>query len=236
MMENSNNTYIGYYRLSSKHALKENNTSLGIEAQKTAVRNFVKQSSGILIEEYTEIESGKNNERQILSKCINDAERLGATLVISKLDRLSREVSFLFQLKSRIERTGVKIKCLDTPLDTLSLGIFATIAQHEREMISRRTRLALQELSKTRKLGNNGAFLTDEGRKRGHDTMRDKARTNDRNRQATAMIVVLRNSGLTFQKIADKLNELNFRTRNDKQFTSTAVKILLDRYNNEISV
>lgn len=235
-MENSNKKYIGYYRLSCKHALKGENTSLGIEAQKTAVRNFVAQHGGELISEHVEIESGKNNDRKILSQCINEAEKLGATLILSKLDRLSREVSFLFQLKSRIDRTGIKIKCLDMPnLDTLTLGIFATIAQNERETISKRTKVALQELAKTRKLGNGGCYLTNDDRIKGHDTIKANARNNDRNRQASAMIVSLRNSGLAFQKIADKLNELNFRTRNDRNFTSTAVKILSDRYFSEIA-
>jgi len=229
-MENSDKKYIGYYRLSCKHALKGENTSLGIEAQKSAVRNFVTQHGGELISEHVEIESGKNNERKILSDCINVAEKMGATLVISKLDRLSREVSFLFQLKSRIDKTGVRIKCLDMPnLDTITLGIYATIAQNERETISKRTKLALAELSKTRKLGNGTCYITNEARVRGHETIKANAKNNDRNRQASAIIISLRKNGLSFQKIADKLNELNFKTRNNKDFTSMGVKILWDR-------
>ena len=78
-------------------------------------------------------------------------------------------------------------------------------------------------------------YLTNDDRIRGHEAIKANARNNDRYRQASAMIVSLRNTGLSFQKIADKLNELNFRTRNDWNFTSTAVKILSDHYFSEIS-
>lgn len=140
--------YIGYFRISTQHQVRTDNTSLGIESQKTAVKNFI-GNNGELIQEHTEIESGKNNNRPILEKAIREAERTGATLIIAKLDRLSREVGFLFQLRDRIQNSGVKIKSLDIPnMDTLNLGIYGTIAQHERETISTRTKNALAELKK----------------------------------------------------------------------------------------
>lgn len=66
--------YIGYFRVSSKMQVREDQTSLGIESQKTAVRNYI-GINGVLIKEYVEIESGKNNNRPILEKAIQDAEK-----------------------------------------------------------------------------------------------------------------------------------------------------------------
>lgn len=226
--------FIGYYRLSCKHAIKENNTSLGIEAQKAAVRGYVSSLNGELINEVVEIESGKNNDRPLLLSAIELAEKTGSILVISRLDRLSREVSFLFSLKNRIERTGIKIKCLDMPnLDTITLGIYASIAQHERETISKRTILALNELKKQGVKLGKPENLTSEARTKGVETIKMNALNNNNNRQATAIILSKRNEGYSFQKTADFLNSLNFRTRNNKLFTSTTVKILFDRATKE---
>jgi DNA invertase Pin-like site-specific DNA recombinase len=221
--------YIGYFRISTKYQLREDQSSLGIESQKTAVKNYI-GSSGTLIREYVEVESGKNNNRPILEKAILDAEKTGATLIIAKIDRLSREVSFLFQLKDRIQNSGVKIKSLDIPnMDTLNLGIYGTIAQHERETISLRTKNALAELKKKGiKLGSP-QNLTDSARKQGWATNKWNAMNNERNRQAQAVIKGCVEREMNLQQIADYLNNLNFRTRNNKTFFATTVKRLADR-------
>ena len=220
--------YIGYFRISTKHQLRDNDISLGIEAQKTSVRNYI-GNGGLLIKEYIEVESGKNNNRPILEKAISDAEKTGSTLIIAKLDRLSREVGFLFQLKERIQNSGVKIKSLDIPnMDTLNLGIYGTIAQHERETISTRTKNALAELKKTRTLGTP-ANLTNSARLKGQTTIKRNAIENDRNRQAQALIKGCMEKEMSYREIADYLNSLNFRTRNNKSFYATSVMRLYKR-------
>lgn len=223
--------YIGYFRISTQHQVRTDNTSLGIESQKTAVRNFI-GSNGTLIQEHVEIESGKNNNRPILERAIQEAEKTGATLIIAKLDRLSREVGFLFQLKSRIQNSGVKIKSLDIPnMDTLNLGIYGTIAQHERETISNRTKNALAELKrKGVKLGKP-ENLTAKARQKGQSVIKRNALENDRNRQAQAIILACKEKAMTYRQTADYLNQLNFRTRYDKTFQSTTVHRLFNRLN-----
>lgn len=231
VMKTTDKKYIAYYRLSSKNALRGNDTSLGIESQKSQVRNYVKNSNGNLVNEFVEIESGKNNERPILAKAISDAEKENAILVIAKLDRLSRSVEFLFYLKSKIEKSKIEIKALDMPnFDTLTLAIYAGMAQKERESISTRVKLALSELKKEGVVLGKPENLTESAKLKGVEKIKANALNNDRNRQATALITSLRTQNLSFQKIADQLNSLNFRTRNDKNFTSTSVKILWDRY------
>ena len=127
--------YVAYYRVSTRG---QGESGLGLEAQKAAVAGFVK---GVIVAEYTEIESGKNNQRVELGAAIERAKQEKAVLVIAKLDRLSRNASFIFTLRD----SGVNFQCVDMPdANTLTIGIFATLAQHERELISSRTKAALQ--------------------------------------------------------------------------------------------
>ena len=113
-------------------------SGLGLEAQKAAVAGFVK---GMIVAEFTEIEPGKNNHRVELATAIDRAKQEKAVLVIAKLDRLSRNASFIFTLRD----SGVNFQCVDMPdANTLTIGICATLAQREWELISSRTKAALQ--------------------------------------------------------------------------------------------
>ena len=117
--------YISYLRVSSA---KQGATGLGIEAQRTAVKNLA--SNGELITEYVEVESGKNDLRPKLAQALAECRKTGATLLIAKLDRLSRSVKFLFELRD----SGVNLRAADVPeFNTMTLGILAVMAQYERE-------------------------------------------------------------------------------------------------------
>ena len=215
--------YIAYYRVSTK---QQGESGLGLEAQKTMVKNFLKNDD-VLICEYEEVESGKNNNRPQLLKAIEKSKSEGATLLIAKLDRLSRSASFILLLKD----SNVDFKCCDMPeANSLTIGIMAVLAQEERELISKRTISALQELkSKGIKLGNP-KNLTPEAQKMGSEAMRLKALSNENNRKATALIVSLRNAGKTYGKIADDLNTNGFKTSRGYEFTSSQVLVLYDRF------
>ena len=226
--------YIAYYRVSTKNQVGANNISLGIEAQKTAVRNFVGNCE-LILNEFVEVESGKNNNRPVLEKAIQEAERIGATLVIAKLDRLSREISFLFQLRDRVQRSGITIRSLDIPdLNTLNLGIYSTICQHERETTANRTRLALAELKKQGKKLGSPKNLTLEAIYKGISTVKENARNNDNNRQAQAIIKNCVAQGMSYNKIATYLNELNFKTRYGHSFQATTVMRLYERLKTDL--
>lgn len=221
--------YIAYYRVSTKTQVGTNNISLGIEAQKTSVRNFV-GTTGNIINEYIEVESGKNNNRPILEQAIQQAHKTGSTLIIAKLDRLSREVSFLFQLRDRVQKSGVTIKSLDMPdMNTLNLGLYSTISQHERETISNRTRFALAELKKQGKVLGSPQNLTADAIQKGISAVKENARSNDNNRQAQAVIKNCIAQGMSYNKTAEYLNELNFKTRYGNLFQATSVMRLYER-------
>lgn len=126
--------YVAYYRVSTA---KQGRSGLGLDAQRDAVRSFVGCTPD---HEFTEVESGKRSDRPELLKALDLAELTGATLVVAKLDRLSRDAAFLLTL----QKSGAKILFADMPqADKLVIGIMAMLAQWEREQISKRTKAAL---------------------------------------------------------------------------------------------
>lgn len=221
--------YIAYYRVSTK---QQGQSGLGIEAQKTAVANFIKSRGGSEIPPpFTEIESGKNNNRPELRKAINRCKQTGATLLIAKLDRLSRNASFIFQLKDELQKAGVEFIACDMPeANTLTIGIMATIAQHERETISQRTKDGIKE-SEVYKKGNwgNPENLTEQARSKAHKTISEKARTDKAVRHAFHFIKPLREQGVSYNKIADRLNAEGYRTRSGGEFHASQVSRIWKR-------
>jgi DNA invertase Pin-like site-specific DNA recombinase len=149
--------FVSYLRVSTQ---RQGRSGLGLEAQRDAVASLISQSGGRLLEEIVEVESGKRSDRPELRRAIRRAKVSGARLVIAKLDRLSRNASFLLHLRD----SGVRFVAADLPTaDETVVGIMAVIAQRERELIAQRTKDALavarRRLAKEgRSLGNpNGA-------------------------------------------------------------------------------
>ena len=132
-------SYVAYYRVSTD---KQGQSGLGLEAQQNAVDMFIKSKGedARLLASFIEVESGKRDNRLELAKALELAKSRKATLIIAKLDRLSRKAAFLLNLKD----AGVDFHALDCPeMNTLTLCVMAGFAQHEREVISARTKSAL---------------------------------------------------------------------------------------------
>jgi DNA invertase Pin-like site-specific DNA recombinase len=202
---------IAYYRVSTAGQGK---SGLGLEAQRTAVNHFIKQEQTI-IKEFVEIETGKKNNRQILQEALAYTKKQQGILVIAKLDRLARNAAFIFTLRD----SGVNFVCVDMPdANTLTISIFATLAQYERELISERTKKALAEKKiQGFKLGSP-TNLTLAAGLRGAEKMKEKARLNENNRRANAMIISLREAGYSWKKIVNQLNTTGFTTSTGKTF------------------
>jgi DNA invertase Pin-like site-specific DNA recombinase len=217
--------FVAYYRTSKQKQI------LGISAQRTLVENYLKSVGGILIGETEEHESGKNDERKGLEEAIEMCEKNDCTLIIAKLDRLSRSISFLFQLRDRVAKNSIEIKALDIPsFNTMSLGIYATMAQAERENIASRTRNSLAELKKRGVVLGKPENFTHEHRLRGAQAVRVKALNNKNNQHSTALIIEYREKKLSYDLIAIKLNKLNFGTSQGKLHNSMSVYRLYKRY------
>ena len=141
--------YVAYYRVST---LKQGQSGLGLEAQEKAVQEFLSHYGGEVIAEFKEVESGKNDNRPELTRAADYCELSTATLLVAKLDRLSRDLHFITSLQKR----GIQFKLADMPeIDNLTIHILAAMAEHEAKMISARTKAALSVAkSKGTVLGN----------------------------------------------------------------------------------
>lgn len=130
--------HVAYYRVSTG---KQGRSGLGLDAQRSAVRTFLNGGSWELIAEFTEVESGKRHEnRPQLQEALRLCQLTGATLIVAKLDRLSRDAAFLLTLQN----AGARFVCADMPdANSLTVRIMALVAQQEREAISTRTKAAL---------------------------------------------------------------------------------------------
>src|SRR5690606_17923709 len=118
---------VSYLRVSTA---KQGRSGLGLEAQREAIEAYARHRGASVLQTFTEIESGKINARPELDKAIHLAKVTGATLVIAKLDRLSRNAAFLLALRD----SGVRFVAADMPdANELTVGIMALVAQQERE-------------------------------------------------------------------------------------------------------
>jgi DNA invertase Pin-like site-specific DNA recombinase len=214
--------YIAYYRVSTQ---KQGQSGLGLHAQKSAVQFFVSDEHDCIISEYTDVESGKCNDRPNLLKAIDEAKKNSATLLIAKLDRLSRNAAFIFTLRD----SKIDFVCCDMPsANSVTIGIMAVLAQDERERISQRTKAALQEAKKRgKKLGNPQNLNSDAVRK-GQAVRKANALNNEHNRRAAALVVSMYDAGSTFSEIARKLNAGSFKTRKGGDFRPIQAQRLYD--------
>lgn len=134
-------TYIGYARVSTA---KQGRSGLGLEAQEAAIAAFLKPGDSLLAPLYVEVESGKRSDRPELAKALAHAKLTGATLLVAKLDRLARNVSFLLSILG----SGVDVAFCDLPHVSGAVGRFmvqqmASVAELEAGLISERTKAAL---------------------------------------------------------------------------------------------
>ena len=149
-----NRTAIAYYRVSTK---RQGRSGLGLEAQREAVARFAAQEGLEVVAEYTEVETGKGSDaleqRPQLAAAIEKAKRLGAVVMVAKLDRLSRDVHFISGLmRSRVRFVVTE---LGADADPFMLHVYAALAEKERTLIAQRTRDALAAATaRGVKLGN----------------------------------------------------------------------------------
>ncbi len=165
--------YVGYYRVSTE---KQGKSGLGLEAQQTAVEAFIagRGADTKLLTSFVEVESGKrSSNRPELMRAMEHARLTAATLLIAKLDRLSRDAHFLLGL----QKAGVRFVAADMPeANELVVGIMAVIAQAERKMISARTKAALSEARK--KVAVTARRLSASAVRPAQRIYRDRASTN----------------------------------------------------------
>ncbi len=207
--------FVAYYRVSTE---QQGRSGLGLEAQKKAVLDFLNGGQWELVAEFTEIESGKKADRPELEAALKLCKRVKATLVIAKLDRLARNVHFISGLMER----GVKFCAVEFPnADPFMLHVHAAMSEHERRLISARTKAGL-ERAKARgvKLGKHGAVLARE----------NAAKAKAQARELKPVIAQLRKAGkVTVRAIMEELNGRGIKTTHGGTWHPQTVNVLLHR-------
>jgi len=238
--------FVVYYRLS---LMKDGSTGLGLDAQRAMFAAFLLSRPGEVVGEYTEVETGKTLRKSLkrpeLTKAIDHARAAGATLVIARLCRLARNVAFI----SALMESTLPIACCDIPqADKFTMHILAAVAQREGEMISERTKAALEALkAKGVPLGSSrpghwdgmtkdGTATRAErrtyGLKKAHESSKTtiQAEMSQRYEPIVPWIRDMREAGQTLQEIVDNLNAKGCRTRYEKPWNVPTLRRVILKY------
>lgn len=203
---------VAYYRVSTE---RQGKSGLGLAAQQRKVSEYL-SSTGILVAEFCDIQSGRDDNRTELIKALALAKRENAKLVIARLDRFSRRVSFIAQIMEQ----GIGLVCAEMPhASDFQLHIFAALAQEERRLISERTKAALAEAKRRGViLGSNGKNLAAKNR-----------------RAADEFAALLKSKlnahlmGQSYSAIARHLNDTGITTTTGKRFYPQTIKNYVGR-------
>jgi DNA invertase Pin-like site-specific DNA recombinase len=205
--------FVAYYRVSTD---RQGRSGLGLEAQQAAVRGYLGTVAPIA--EFTEIETGRRNDRPQLKEALALCRKRKARLVIAKLDRLSRNLAFIATLMD----SGVEFLAVDNPhANRLTLHILAAVAEHERHMIADRTKAALLA-AKARgiRLGRNAV-----------DRLAPayRAEATERARKLAPLLAELKSAGLSVRQMAAELTARGILTPTGAQWHGQTVSRMLNR-------
>ena len=219
-----NRKIVAYYRVSTT---RQEASGLGLEAQRHAVSQYARSTGSMIVCQFTEVESGRINDRPKLLEAIEHCELTGARLVIAKLDRLSRNLAFI----ACMQESGIPFTCCDMPDANETLVSFmAVMAQAERKAISERTRQALQaaKAKGVRLGGPNLAKAREVARRNGADIKARAAQSAAAKVWNSKIQKVLASAfpsgGVPFRAYAEYLNEMGISTRRGNKWTPSGVR------------
>lgn len=224
---------VAYYRVSTK---RQEESGLGLEGQRAAVEAFAQANRANIVTSYTETESGRKADRPKLALALAHAKRSKATLVVAKLDRLSRNVAFL----SAVMDSGVDFLACDNPhANRLTIQILSVMAEDEARRISERTKAALAAAKARGQLLGSARPDHWEGRedRRLAGSVAGAKAAGEAHRKAAQeaytdlvpIVSELRGKGYSQQAIADELNKLGHTTRRGKPWNQAQVHHVLKR-------
>lgn len=211
--------FVAYFRVSTT---KQGESGLGLESQRGAVTEYIARRGGELLAAFTDIESGAKDDRPELLKALRKCRLTGATLLIAKLDRLSRNRRFLLELAdSKLDFVAV-----DMPeANSLTVGILACMADYERQLISERTKAALSAArARGVALGNPALSVvrnTDTSAAKAAWSAKTKARQDEV--REVCMELIAEHGDLSTRRLADHLNLAGYRTVTGKDWSAAQV-------------
>lgn len=218
--------FVAYYRVSTE---EQGESGLGLEAQRKAVEDYLNGNGWELVAEYVEIASGTDRERPKLQDAVRTARAYGATLIVSKLDRLARDTAFLLNLQD----AGVAIEFANAPgLSRFPVTMLAAAAEFEARMISERTREALERVKARGVELGNPENLTDEARAKGRHVAAEARRRRAEQRAADLepLMRELQTEGATsLRALAAGLNERGVPTARGGGWHAESVRRVLRR-------
>ena len=218
--------FIAYYRVSTA---RQGRSGLGLEAQRRSVSDFLDGGSWELLADFVEVESGKTDDRPQLEQALATCELSGATLVVAKLDRLSRNLAFL----AKLQESGARFVAADMPeANELTIHIMAAVAQAERKAISTRTKEALAA-AKARgvRLGGNRGNLNDLKKGPSKSAEVRSKQASERARKVSRQIEAIRavGHGETLREIASALNARGITAPRGGKWQAAQVRSVLQR-------
>lgn len=220
--------YVSYLRVSTQ---KQGASGLGLEAQRQAVEDYLNGGRWKLIEEFVEVESGKNTERKQLQNALRACRLHGATLLVAKLDRLARNAYFLLGL----QQSGVDFVACDMPAaNKLTVGILAMVAEEEARMISARTKAALKAAKARGVRLGTPRNLTHKGRRKGAGLSRAvrAGHAAQRAQDLVPTLAEIQGEGVTsLRQIAAALNQRGIPAARRGEWSAVQVKRVLARLN-----
>jgi len=224
-MTNKKQTAVGYLRVSTE---KQNDSQLGLSAQRAQIKEYASRNGLKIVRWYEDVASGASqvNERKGLSSLINELEPETRVLVANR-SRVAREMMLSLWVEKEIKRVHCVLESCDgsgngdSPTDALLRNILSSFADFERHQISDRTKRALQELKKTRKLGRPtfGHRYNDLG----------ELEPDPETYPTYLRMMELRSEGLNYSQIQRMLNKEEHRSQTGKEFSPSLVRNLIAR-------
>ncbi|MDI9872680.1 recombinase family protein [Flectobacillus roseus] len=220
-----NNKYVAYMRVSTQ---KQKNSGLGLEGQKGIIQFFTSMNKAEIVQEFVEAESGKETNRPILREAVELCKDNQYTLIVAKIDRLSRNVPDTFLIVQELENRVIACDIPIQPIDSLTLAIYSGLAQRERELISIRTKLALKAKRDrgeviVRKASPNFPEVT----KKGQAAWLEYTKDFYTNEVLVLFVERFVKQQLSYSEIADRLNKKGFVTRRNMKYNKLSVLRLI---------
>lgn len=209
-----NRDFVAYFRVSTK---KQGRSGLGLDSQKDIVETYLQSIDGTDIEDFVEVESGKRSDRIELNRAIRLAQKKNSTLIIAKLDRFSRKVSFISSLMDK----GIHFVVAEMPNATpFQIHIHSALAEEEVRLISQRTSLALKKAKERGvKLGVNGKVLA----------KANKKSANEFARKLKQEVIELIECGFGYTAIANDFNMRGITSAHGKRWHPQSIKNSVER-------
>lgn len=232
------NIFTVYLRVSTS---KQEDTHNGLDSQLSICKNYVKSVDGTVANVFQDVESGKSRTRKGLWDAIEYCKANATTLLIAKLDRLARDVEFTF----KVINTGIDIYFVDMPvINTMILGVFASVAQYERELISTRTKQGLAAKRKrdgswTHEYGKNTGTTRADAWERAmekiNETNHRKAMDNENNIRFAKWLALYESKNGVIDRhtdldpIVEEVNALGYTTSTGKPFNKASLRMMIYR-------